>query len=77
MIKFEEVIFSILMIILSKTYFYVLGRENLYKALILNKTKINWKKLGFNRTKTDTGGFVEDTKTIEIIMLKELGKLTP
>jgi hypothetical protein len=30
-----------------------------------------------NRTKTDTGWLVEYTKVFEIIILKELGKLTP
>jgi len=30
----------------------------------------------YNRTETDTGGSVEHTKAIKIIMLKELGKLT-
>ena len=30
-----------------------------------------------DRTKTDTGGLVEYTKTCRIIMLKELGKMTP
>jgi hypothetical protein len=29
------------------------------------------------RTKTDTGGQVEDTKVIEITLVKELGKLAP
>lgn len=29
------------------------------------------------RTKTDTGRLVENTKVFEIIILKELGKLTP
>ena len=29
-----------------------------------------------DRTKTDTGGWVEYTKVYEIIILKELGKLT-
>ncbi len=37
------------------------------KTLYLNK----------NRTKTDTGWLVEYTKVFEIIILKELGKLTP
>ena len=30
-----------------------------------------------HRTETDTGKLVEDTKTIEVITLKELGKLSP
>jgi hypothetical protein len=29
------------------------------------------------RTKTDTGGQVENTKVIEITLVKELGKLAP
>jgi hypothetical protein len=29
------------------------------------------------RTKTDTGGQVENTKVIEITFVKELGKLAP
>jgi hypothetical protein len=29
------------------------------------------------RTKTDTGGQVENTKVIEITLVKELGKMTP
>ena len=29
------------------------------------------------RTKTDTGGQVEDTKVIEITLVKELGKIAP
>jgi hypothetical protein len=29
------------------------------------------------RTKTDTGGQVENTKVIEITLVKELGKLVP
>ena len=29
------------------------------------------------RTKTDTGGQVENTKVIEITIVKELGKLVP
>ena len=34
--------------------------------------------LGYNdnRTKTDTGGWVEYTKALERIILKELGKMT-
>ena len=31
----------------------------------------------FTRTKTDTGGRVENTKALERLMAKELGKLTP
>jgi hypothetical protein len=29
------------------------------------------------RTKTDTGGQVENTKVIEITLVKELGKMAP
>jgi hypothetical protein len=29
------------------------------------------------RTKTDTGGQVENTKVIEITLVKELGKIAP
>ena len=29
------------------------------------------------RTKTDTGGKVENTKVIEITLVKELGKIAP
>ena len=29
------------------------------------------------RTKTDTGGQVENTKVIELTLVKELGKLAP
>ena len=32
--------------------------------------------LKINRTKTNTGGKVENTKVLEIIVLKELGKIT-
>lgn len=30
----------------------------------------------YDRTKTDTGGWVEYTKVYEVTILKELGKLT-
>ena len=32
---------------------------------------------GYDRTKTNTGKLVKYTKALEIITLKELGKLTP
>ena len=38
------------------------------------KASREWKRA---RTKTDTGGQVENTKVIEITLVKELGNLTP
>ena len=35
------------------------------------------REVGRARTKTDTGGQVENTKAIERIMVKELGKMPP
>jgi hypothetical protein len=35
------------------------------------------RKVARARTKTDTGGQVENTKVIEITLVKELGKMTP
>ena len=39
--------------------------------------KFNYLILNDNRTKTDTSGQVENTKALEIIILKELGKMAP
>ena len=35
------------------------------------------REVGRARTKTDTGGQVENTKVIEITLVKELGKIAP
>ena len=35
------------------------------------------REVGRARTKTDTGGQVENTKVIEITLVKELGKIVP